>query len=132
MIPGVEIRVDPYPDLQSFADLSVAAWGMSWDPGYDLANVLRRSLVHLGAYRGGRLVGYVNVAWDGAMHAFLLDPMVHPDLRREGLGSTLVRSATELARERGATYLHVDYEPHLATFYERCGFRPTAAGFIRL
>jgi GNAT superfamily N-acetyltransferase len=132
MTPGIEIRVDPYPDRPSFADLSVAAWGTPWDETYDLDNVLRRSLVHLGAYRDGRLVGYVNVAWDGAMHAFLLDPMVHPDVRRDGLGSVLVKRATELARERGATYLHVDYEPHLATFYERCGFRPTAAGFIRL
>ena len=64
--------------------------------------------------------------------AFLLDPMVHPDLRRAGLGSSLVRRAPELARDRGATWLHVDYEPHLAGFYERCGFRPTQAGLIRL
>ena len=129
---SIEIRVDPFPDLPSFKALSVAAWGTPWEDGYDLDNVLRRSLVHLGAYRGGELVGYVNVAWDGAMHAFLLDPMVHPGAQREGLGSTLVRRAVELARERGATWLHVDYEPHLAGFYERCGFRPTAAGFIRL
>ena len=102
------------------------------DNDYDLKNVLSRSLVHLGAYRDETLVGYVNVAWDGAMHAFLLDPMVHPDHRHEGLGSSLVKRATELARERGATFLHVDYEPHLTGFYERCGFRPTAAGLIRL
>jgi GNAT superfamily N-acetyltransferase len=131
-VTAIEIRVDPYPGLEPFKALSVAAWGTPWDGDYDLENVLSRSLVHLGAYRDDALVGYVNVAWDGAMHAFLLDPMVHPDYRREGLGSTLVKRATELARERGATYLHVDYEPHLATFYERCGFRPTAAGFIRL
>ncbi|HET7717562.1 MAG TPA: GNAT family N-acetyltransferase [Bauldia sp.] len=112
--------------------MSVAAWGTPWDDNYDLENVLSRSLVHLGAYRDGVLVGYVNVAWDGAMHAFLLDPMVHPDHRREGLGTRLVRRATDLARERGATFLHVDYEPHLTTFYERCGFRPTAAGLIQL
>ena len=127
-----DIRVDPVPDRDAFAALSVAAWGAPWDDSYDLDNVLSRSLVHLGAYDGEALVGYVNVAWDGAMHAFLLDPMVHPDHRRAGLGSTLVRRAAELARERGATWLHVDYEPHLAGFYERCGFRPTQAGLIRL
>jgi GNAT superfamily N-acetyltransferase len=127
-----EIRVDPVPDRTAFAALYVAAWGTPWDDSYDLANVLSLSLVHLGAYDGETLVGYVNVAWDGAMHAFLLDPMVHPDHRRSGLGSALVRRATALARERGATWLHVDYEPHLAAFYERCGFRPTQAGLIRL
>ena len=132
MTPDIEISVDPRPDLEAFAALSVAAWGTPWTGSYDLENVLRRSLVHLGAYRDGMLVGYVNVAWDGAMHAFLLDPMVHPDLRRKGLGSALVRRATDLARERGAAWLHVDCEPHLAKFYERCGFRPTKAGLIRL
>jgi GNAT superfamily N-acetyltransferase len=131
-VTGVEIRVDPFPDLELFKALSVAAWGTPWEGSYDLEGVLRRSLVHLGAYRGRDLVGYVNVAWDGAIHAFLLDPMVRPDLRREGLGSALVGRATDLARERGATWLHVDYEPHLAGFYERCGFRPTAAGLIHL
>lgn len=129
---SIAIRVDPFPDLDSFKALSVAAWDIPWQGDYDLENVLRRSLVHLGAYRDETLIGYVNVAWDGAMHAFLLDPMVHPDHRHEGLGSTLVKRATELARERGATWLHVDYEPHLTAFYERCGFRPTAAGLIRL
>jgi GNAT superfamily N-acetyltransferase len=131
-VTTTEICVDPYPGLEPFKALSIAASGTPWEGDYDLEGVLTRSLVHLGAYRDGILVGYVNVAWDGAMHAFLLDPMVHPDHRHEGLGTTLVRRATELARERGATFLHVDYEPHLHGFYERCGFLPTAAGLIRL
>jgi GNAT superfamily N-acetyltransferase len=90
------------------------------------------SLVHLGAYDGDRLVGYVNVATDGSGHAFLLDPTVHPDVQRRGLGTQLVKRATELSLERGAQWLHVDYEPHLDGFYKACGFRPTPAGLIRL
>ena len=128
----IEIRIDPLPDIDSFAALSSAAWGEPWDDTYDLANVLSHSLVHLGAYDAGRLIGYINVAWDGGMHAFMLDPMVHPDHRRRGLGSQLVKRATELARERGATWLHVDYDPHLDGFYKSCGFGPTLAGLIRL
>ena len=128
----VEVTVDPFPDLPSFAELSAAAWDEPWTGDYDLAGVLNRSLVHLGAYEVTRLVGYVNVAWDGAMHAFLLDPMVHPDFQRRGLGSLLVRRATDLARERGAHWLHVDFEPHLQGFSRACGFRPTLAGLIEL
>jgi hypothetical protein len=30
------------------------------------------------------------------------------------------------------TWVHVDYEPHLDEFYRGCGFRPTAAGVLRL
>lgn len=77
-------------------------------------------------------VGYVNVATDGGAHAFLLDTTVHPDQRLAGLGRRLVLEAVEDARARGAAWLHVDYEPHLEGFYRSCGFRPTAAGLLRL
>lgn len=107
-----------------------AAWGSAWSG--DLAFILARSLVHAGAYVGPRLVGYVNVAWDGGVHAFLLDTTVDPEFQRRGIASELVRLVTAEAKKRGAEWLHVDYEPHLAGFYESCGFRPTAAGLIDL
>ncbi|MET7637309.1 GNAT family N-acetyltransferase [Streptomyces sp. NPDC005438] len=91
-----------------------------------------RSLVWVAAYRGDRLVGFVNVAGDGGAHAFVLDTTVHPSVRRRGLGVALVRRAAEEARARGAHWLHVDFEPHLEPFYARCGFRPTSAGLLRL
>jgi GNAT superfamily N-acetyltransferase len=81
---------------------------------------------------GERLVGFVNVAWDGGVHAFLLDTTVHPEFRRQGIGVSLVRCAADEARELGAEWLHVDYEPRYAEFYRRCGFRPTQAGLLKL
>jgi GNAT superfamily N-acetyltransferase len=109
-------------------------FGVSW-PNHrptSFAPVLSRSLAWIAARRAGRLVGFVNVVGDGSVHAFVLDTTVHPDERRRGLGVRLVRAAAEQARARGATWLHVDYEPHLESFYGRCGFRPTAAGLMRL
>lgn len=94
--------------------------------------VLARSLVYCAAFDGDRLIGYVNVAWDGGAHAFLLDPTVHPDARHRGIGSALVRAAKDAAAERGAEWLHVDYEPHLEGFYRALGFRHTEAGLMRL
>lgn len=79
-----------------------------------------------------QLVGFVNVAWDGGTHAFLLDTCVDPDRRHEGIGVELVRRATDAARGTGCDWLHVDCEPHLETFYVRCGFSPTRAGLLRL
>jgi heme-degrading monooxygenase HmoA/GNAT superfamily N-acetyltransferase len=98
----------------------------------DFSAVLARSLVYVCAFTGGRLIGFVNVAWDGGAHAFLLDPTVHPNFRRRGIGRELVAIATAAARERGAEWLHVDYEPPLALFYQSCGFQSTAAGLVRL
>ena len=79
-----------------------------------------------------RLVGFVNVAWDGGTHAFLLDTCVALDRQRSGVGAELVQRAVDAARDAGCTWLHVDFEPHLEPFYARCGFSPTAAGLLRL
>jgi predicted N-acetyltransferase YhbS len=84
------------------------------------------------AYQGAELVGFVNLAWDGGVHAFLLDTTVHPRLRRLGIGRQLVRNAVDAAHEAGMAWVHVDYEPHLAGFYAACGFTRTAAGLLRI
>lgn len=81
----------------------------------------------------GALVGFVNLAWNGGAHAFLLDTKVRPDLQRRGIATELVRRATVAAREAGCEWLHVDHEPHLdAFYYDACGFRPTHAGLVHL
>ncbi|MGW1125683.1 GNAT family N-acetyltransferase [Streptomyces sp. NPDC002526] len=93
----------------------------------------RHSLGWVCARRGDRLVGFVNVAWDGGVHAFVLDTMVAPDLRNTGTGTGLVAAAVGGARAAGCEWLHVDFEEHLRPFYfDACGFRPTDAGLIAL
>ena len=127
----IRLAADPFPGDDQLSPLWQAAWGSPLASGYT-ETVLKRSLVHVGAYDGGRLIGFVNVAWDGGVHAFLLDTTVHPDVQRQGIATSLVRRATDLARDRGAEWLHVDFEPHLEGFYRGCGFKPTDAGLIDL
>ena len=82
---------------------------------------------------GGGLVGFVNVAWDGGDHAFLLDPKVAGEHQRQGIATALVGHAARHATAAGCEWLHVDFEEHLAAFYfDACGFRPTPAGLIHL
>lgn len=81
----------------------------------------------------GRLVGFVNVAWDGGDHAFLLDTKTRGDLQRHGIATAVVALAASAAKSAGCEWLHVDFEPPLTAFYlDACGFRPTAAGLIHL
>ena len=84
------------------------------------------------AYEGTELIGYVNVAWDGKTHAFVLDTTVHPNQRHRGVGKKLVSCALEQARLSGVTWVHVDFEPHLRGFYAQCGFRSSEAGVINV
>jgi GNAT superfamily N-acetyltransferase len=128
--PMLELRIDPFPSAAELNALFSAAWGSPHNR--DFTAVLSRSLAHIGAYQDDRLVGFINVAWDGGIHAFILDTSVHPDMRRQGIATRLVKEATRVARERGAEWLHVDFEPHLTGFYRACGFKPTEAGLIKL
>ncbi len=130
MSSDVAFRIDPRPERRAFDVLYLAAWGTGNVD--DPERLWARSLVHIGAFAGAALVGYVNVAGDGGRHAFLVDTMTHPEWRGRGIGTELVRRAIAAARERGAEWLHVDYEPHLDHFYRAAGFLPTSAGLLKL
>ena len=82
---------------------------------------------------GVRLVGFVNVAWDGAVHAFVIDTLVTADAQRQGIGTQLIAVAEAESRAVGCEWLHVDFEDNLRSFYfDACGFTPTSAGLIAL
>jgi GNAT superfamily N-acetyltransferase len=104
---------------------AVPGW---WD------QVRPRSLGWVTARLGdGALIGFVNVAWDGGDHAFLLDTKVAGAHQRRGIATELVDWARSHAKAAGCEWLHVDFEEHLAPFYfGACGFRPTLAGLINL
>ena len=111
--------------VESHGGQAVAGW---WDQvrGHSLGWVTARS-------HDGTLVGFVNVAWDGADHAFLLDTKTRGTLQRRGVGTAVVREAARHAAAAGCEWLHVDFEADLSDFYFRaCGFRPTTAGLIHL
>lgn len=125
----IEIRTRPEMDQASLNALYAAAW-----PNHQEQDVLRGLTTHclgyVGAYAGEALVGFAKLAWDGDLHAFLLDPTVHPAWQRRGIGRRLVQRLVEVARESGMEWVHVDYEQALHPFYQACGFAPTPAGVL--
>jgi len=128
----IDYRVNPLITNAELDQLYAVSWP-NHRPPYDFRPELERSLGFVCAYHGDELIGFVRLAWDGGVHAFLLEPTVRPDLRRRGIGRTLVERAVAVARKRGGMeWVHVDYEPHLHEFYRACGFKPTNAGLIRL
>ena len=98
-----------------------------------VVQVERHSLGWVTARQADALVGFVNVAWDGAVHAFILDTLVAGSHGRRGVGTALVAAAVEGARAAGCEWLHVDFDDELRGFYfDACGFAPTNAGLIAL
>ncbi len=106
-------------------EFSVAEW--DWR-----ALVEKHSLGWVVARDDG-LVGFVNVLWDGLVHAWIQDLMVASSVGRRGVGTRLVERARSGASAAGCEWLHVDFDDHLRPFYfDACGFRPTNAGLIAL
>lgn len=124
-----DIRYVEKPELEEneLQQLFDDAWGARKG---DFRPVLARSFTWVGAYSDDVLVGFVNVAWDGGVHFFLLDTTVHPNWQRQGIGAALVREVVAACRGRGQ-WLHVDSDEGLMKqFYEPAGFRPAPAGLI--
>jgi GNAT superfamily N-acetyltransferase len=95
--------------------------------------VRRHSLGWVVAREGEGLVGFVNVVWDGLVHAWLQDTMVAAKAGRQGVGTQLVAMARNGARDAGCEWLHVDFDDDLRPFYfDACGFKPTNAGLLAL
>jgi GNAT superfamily N-acetyltransferase len=126
----IDYVVDPFPSDAELAALWRSAWGMDGPAAW--STVLPRSLAHVGAYSAHTPIGFVNVAWDGRAHAFLLDTCVDKAWQRRGIGTRLVGEAAAAARRRGAEWLHVDFEERYTAFYRAAGFQKTEAGLLRL
>jgi len=93
----------------------------------------RHSLGWALARDDGALAGFVNVIWDGGVHAWIQDLMVAGEHQRRGVGTALVALAREAARQAGCEWLPVDFdEEHRAFYVEACGFTPAPAGLIAL
>ena len=131
---AIEYRVSPPLTNDELNPLYAVSW--PHHKTWDFMPVLERALVYVCAYdrsQGDRLIGFVYAAWDGGVHAFLLEPTVHPDYRRRGIGRQLVHHVRDVCLARGGLdWLHVDYDEELEPFYTSCGFKPTPAGLIRL
>lgn len=117
-------------ELEELQALFSRAWGGSGKPNYD--RVLDRAFTWIAAHDGDCLVGFVNVAWDGGVHFFLLDTTVDPGYQRRGVGSQLVRAAIASCRGSGE-WMHVDSDEELMRrLYFPAGFGPTSAGIAGL
>ena len=118
---------------EALNDLHAEAFGCQKSNDDWWAHANRHSLGGVCARLEGALVGFVNVVWDGGVHAFILDTIVARQAQQHGIGTEMLSIAVREARNSGCEWLHVDFEGRLPHFYfDKSGFKPTNAGLIRL
>ena len=96
---------------------------------------LMNSLLCLGAYEDGRLIGFLRAVGDGQTVALLQDILVRPDHQRQRVGTRLVRAALDRLKDVRQVQLVTDDRPETAAFYGSLGFKDLASlgcrGFMR-
>ncbi len=113
----VDVRLSVRADVddQALSRLHALAFDMPYRITAWRAQLQEHSLTWITAHAADDgLVGFLNVAWDGGTHAFLLDTVVDPDHRHGGLGTALVQRAVIEAAAAGCTWLHVDFDEQLS------------------
>jgi N-acetylglutamate synthase-like GNAT family acetyltransferase len=78
----------------------------------------------------GRLIGYMSILSDGISDAFLLDLMVHPDVKGEQIGTQLVKRGIQDMKDAGIRCVQVTFDESLRDFYARCGFHIFGGGVV--
>lgn len=79
---GVELKIRPNVSDGALNELFAAAW-QNYNVKKDIvARLEQHSLSYVCAFDTMNLVGFVNLAWDGGVHGFIVDTSVHRDYRR--------------------------------------------------
>ena len=84
---------------------------------------LRNSLSVTARSEDGLLIGYLRVITEGVYIYYVLDVMVDPVYRGQGVGSELVRLAITECKEGGFIKLFLTAIPGAEGFYEKYGFK---------
>ena len=102
----------------------------SWDTyAEEIAEIVRTGGAFLAEHLG-ETVGLA-LAWSQGRNAVQLgDLYVAPRHRGEGIGRALVHAVAEVARSRGAAYVHLMANLDALAFYDRLAFREESHNLV--
>lgn len=95
-----------------------------------LRRALSNSLFVLGAFVDGALVGFIRLVGDAEYIVYVQDLIIKPDLKRQGIGKTLMHKAFEKFKNVRQFVLITDKEDQIANaFYQSLGMTSDLDGY---
>jgi ribosomal protein S18 acetylase RimI-like enzyme len=122
MDPDVTYRDDKAFDLDAWLGLYHAC---DWNRDFTVRNLeaaLSDAYCIVTAWRGEEMVGTVTILSDGLNYATFEDVVVHPEHRRRGIGSELMRRAIAGIAHIDPSVVKLNAVPGAEPFYEKLGF----------
>ena len=97
----------------------------NWWPGWQPESIARAiaATTAIGAWDGGRLIGFTRALSDGVHRAYVEDVVIDPDYRGQGIGEQLVALLVEALGD--VHIISLFCEPERVAFYSRNDFRPS-------
>jgi ribosomal protein S18 acetylase RimI-like enzyme len=109
---------------KGFSPTKLKAFYNKTVPGKTLGqcrNIIKRSTI-MGAFDKNMLVGIGRVL-DDTVYAFITDIIVHPDYRKRGIGSGIIKNLCNDFVKRNIKIVHCSTSKDLIKFYKSAGFK---------
>ncbi|MBN2172612.1 MAG: GNAT family N-acetyltransferase [Bacteroidales bacterium] len=113
------------PDKVLFYSLfETTGWNDQYQLNADeLMIALKNSWYMISAYDGDRLVGFGRMICDGVVHALILDLIVLPDYRNQGIGGQILDKLVKKCRQHQIRDIQLFCAKGYTGFYENLGFK---------
>ncbi len=133
----MEIReIDSYDETSILALYSSVGWTAYTDDPVALKKGFENSLLTLGVYEKGKLLGLIRVVGDGHTIVLIQDILVFPEYQRQGIGTKLLQAVLEEYAHVRQVQLVTDNTPKTVAFYRSMGLREFSeigcCGFMRM
>lgn len=89
----------------------------------ELGRALKKSWYAVSAYSGDKLVGHGRVISDGIHHALIVDMIVHPRWKGNGIGKTILEKLLKKCLKHRIRDIQLFCARGKMNFYRRFGFR---------
>lgn len=118
------------PELE--ADAIAALRGrVGWDTRQEkLEKIVGCTYMTAACFDNDLLVGFVDVLSDGVDDALVRSLVIHPEYQRKEIGLKLLKIVIERLKADQIKTVNVLFEPELAAFYRKAGFRIVSGGLI--
>jgi len=112
------------PDKHAYYHLFLTTGWNNDDPMSieELGKALKKSWYAISAYNQDKLVGHGRIISDGIHHALIVDMIVHPQWKGQGIGKTILKKLIEKCCKHKIRDIQLFCASGKQTFYRRFGF----------